>query len=389
MSQQGNASSGDQSSNLMWMMVLMCGVLIFTWWLKRQWFIIPIGYFRYYELVTLHHITVFTAKAIDIITFHYWHISNGVGIEHLSEQFAHINPKTVKFTEFANLNKEVGLWIRYPIMILLFIMASIAYFGHGNVRFRQFYTMKSLRQSEVENWPQIAPVVSLDLVKEDIDKGPWAMSMTPLDFGKKHEILFKQPKLDKMVWGLDEKAAGRIFSMQLGRQWQGVDRLSIHAKALLVIFLSYATKNREQARHFLSQISASSASGKLNFEGIEQAAQKFKNSNILKWVVKRHAYNNTVLATLLELARTDGVLASAEFLWLKPVDRRMWYMLNSIGRQTAVVEVSGTFAHWLAEKRMQRPLKTPVVKEAISAYRDILEGILFIDESELWHSNGA
>ena len=57
-----------------------------------------------------------------------------------------------------------------------------------------------------------------------------------------------------------------------------------------------------------------------------------------------------LIASLLEMARIDGVLASAEFLWLKPVDRRMWYMLNCVGRQTAVAEIAGLFAHWQAEK---------------------------------------
>ena len=68
------------------------------------------------------------------------------------------------------------------------------------------------------------------------------------------------------------------------------------------------------------------------------------------------------------------------------VDRRMWYMLNSVGRQTSTVEVSGVFSHWLAEKRMERAVKTPMVKEAVSAYKAALEEILYVDESELWHS---
>lgn len=386
MAQQGNQSSGDQSSNLMWMAILICGTILFIWWIKRQWIVAPVGYFRYYELLSIHYIIIGLAKFIDIVSFHHWHISQGDAVVALSKDFADMSVKTEKFKDFAAMNKAVGLWARYPSMVILAILAGIAYFKHGNVRFRQIYTMKSLRQCEVENWPQITPVLSLDLVKQDIDKGPWAMSLTPLDFGKKNNILYKQEILGAMVWGVDEKAAGRIFAMQLGRMWQGVERLPIHGKALLVIFLASATKNRSEARQFLSQIAASSASGKLNFEGVEQAVQKYKNSKVLKWVLKHHGYNNTVLATLLELARTDGVLASAEFLWLKPVDRRMWYMLNSVGRQTSVVEVSGLFAHWLAEKRMKRPLKTPVVKEAISAYCAALEEILYVDESELWHS---
>ena len=64
-------------------------------------------------------------------------------------------------------------------------------------------------------------------------------------------------------------------------------------------------------------------------------------------------------------------------------------MLNSVGRQTAVVEVSGMFSHWLSEKRIKRPLKTPVVKSAVDAYKVALADILYIGESELWHFNEA
>ncbi|MBV53737.1 MAG: phosphoesterase [Coxiellaceae bacterium] len=386
MAQQGNGSSGDQSSNLMWYSILVCGVILFVWWLKRDWITIPVNYFRYAELCVIHYGMITVAKVVDVISFHHWQLSQGESVVTLKQLFANASPKHEKFSDFVAMNRQMGLWMRFPCMFLLLVMGGICYFKHGNVRFRQIYNMKSLRQAEMQNWPQITPVVSLDLVKEDIDKGPWAMALTPLDFGKKHNILTKQQSLSQMVWAVDDKSAGRLFSMQLGRMWQGVDRLPIHGKALLVIFIACATKNRSEAKHFLAQIAASSASGKLDFTGIEEALNKYRNAKILKWVLKRHAYNNTVLATLLELARTDGVLASAEFLWLKPVDRRMWYMLNSVGRQTSVVEVSGVFSHWLAEKRMQRAVKTPMVKEAVSAYKLALADILYIDESELWQT---
>ncbi len=38
---------------------------------------------------------------------------------------------------------------------------------------------------KVANWPQITPVLDLDLIKTDIDKGPWAMAMTPMQFCKR------------------------------------------------------------------------------------------------------------------------------------------------------------------------------------------------------------
>jgi intracellular multiplication protein IcmP len=85
----------------------------------------------------------------------------------------------------------------------------------------------------------------------------------------------------------------------------------------------------------------------------------------------------TVMASMLEAARLDGVLSSAEFLWLKPIDRQLWFMLNSVGRWTAVVEVGGPFAHWLAEKEIGRPIKTPLVDQATKALEIAMQEIVY------------
>lgn len=80
---------------------------------------------------------------------------------------------------------------------------------------------------------------------------------------------------------------------------------------------------------------------------------------------------------MLEAARTDGVLATAEFIWLKAVDRRLWYMLNSVGRKTAFPEVAGPFAHWKIEKRLRRPLKVPMVDTAVDAMEEAISEIIY------------
>src|SRR5262249_47727793 len=150
--------------------------------------------------------------------------------------------------------------------------------------------------------------------------------------------------------------------LQLGPTWSGVHKLPIEIKALAVIFIARALREREIADNFLTQIAQSAASGRLNFVGVEKQLENYANSKPIKWLETRHAYVYTLMASLLELARTDGVLASAEFLWVKPVNRRLWYILNSVGRTTAVVEVSGVYAHWLAEKQLGQSIKTPMVK---------------------------
>jgi intracellular multiplication protein IcmP len=95
--------------------------------------------------------------------------------------------------------------------------------------------------------------------------------------------------------------------------------------------------------------------------------KKYQNTELVQDIVVKHAYMLSVLGALLVAARLDGVVPSSEFLWLKPVDRRLWYMLNSMGRQTPYVEVGGPFAHWRAEKEMGRRSLVPMIDEAIKA----------------------
>ena len=98
--------------------------------------------------------------------------------------------------------------------------------------------------------------------------------------------------------------------------------------------------------------------------------------------VSPHAYLYTVMASMLTLARRDGVLSVSEFLWLKPLDRQLWYVLNNVGRQTAFVEVSAPMAHWMVEKRLRRPLKVPMVEQAVEALDEALANIVINMDEE-------
>jgi intracellular multiplication protein IcmP len=99
-------------------------------------------------------------------------------------------------------------------------------------------------------------------------------------------------------------------------------------------------------------------------------------------VIAVHGYIVTAMASLLVASREAGVLSTAEILWLKTTDRRMWYMLNSVGRYTAMGEIAGAFAHWLAEKKLGLPLVVPMVEEAVKGLELALSDILYKPEEK-------
>src|SRR5260363_436592 len=67
------------------------------------------------------------------------------------------------------------------------------------------------------------------------------------------------------------------------------------------------------------------------------------------WLTQ-HPYPRTLLMALLIEARTLGVLPSSHFIWLKPLDRALWYALNTAGRKVPFIESAGVFNQMQAER---------------------------------------
>lgn len=293
--------------------------------------------------------------------------------------------------EAAQLATVTGDYLRYPIGILLFLMAWFLYRGHATMRFNKSYNMDALARQEKGNWAQIAPVVDLDLIKEDIMKGPWAMAMNPMQFCKKYKLLKIEIEADKKAAWKDEgthkvtvirEKAAQVFASQLGPLWTGEANLPPHTRAIYASFLLRAEHKPDEARALLDSLSLSAAKGAIDYSEIDEIIKKYGNNKVVKRCLERHAYVMTVMAELIEVARLDGVYATSSFLWLKPVDRRLWYMLNTVGRQVAPSEVGGPFAHWLAEKKMGRALSVPMVEEAVNGLELAINNMIYIPDEE-------
>jgi intracellular multiplication protein IcmP len=370
--QQPQQQQGDNSLAPMWIIVGIFALLWMIWYFAHAQIAFVILKIRLYES---YLISLFTSAIDPMVTT----IKNTV-------------PGEMSFNGLADISTAVGSYLRYPIAVVLAILGVAIYFSNPTMRFKKTYSIQSLVESERESWPQIMPVVNLDLVNTDIDTGPWAMGLTPMQFAKKYHLLQEERvvstdpnvlQLSKVMATVRREEAHRIFSLQLGRYWTGIEHLNPHTKALFAVFAARANRDRDGATKLLLQISASVAHGKLNFAGTDELIEKHKNNKSVVKVTQSHAFVLTVMASMLLLARTDGVLATADFLWLKPVDRVLWYMLNSIGRQTPFTEVAGPYAHWLAERTMQRKLNVPMIDEAVNALEVAIKEVLYIpDDNE-------
>jgi intracellular multiplication protein IcmP len=211
--------------------------------------------------------------------------------------------------------------------------------------------------------------------------------MTPLQFCKKFKLLeevrpqrregMARKDWDKIEVVLKRGESNKLFAMQLGPLWRGTASLPPYAKALFAAFAARINADSQPAAKLFSQLSASSLNKDLNLEGVDELLKKHEQTKLVQKIVQSHAYIATVMASMLETSREDGVQASADFLWLKPRDRRLWYTLNTVGRQTPFIEVGGIFAHWVAEKEAGRKLLVPMVEEATNAVELALKEVVY------------
>lgn len=363
--QQGGAGGNtDNAMAPLWIMALLIAVTVGLWYYKHD--LIVSFVFKVNEIQARAVLYFIDSQELQRVLF----------------ILQTVNPAQVEWDDLVSTTEFVGRYTRYPVMALLLVFAAFLYWRDIPLKFRKTYSMKSLSTQEQVNWSSIMPVIKEDLVKTDIDTGPWAMALLPMEFAKKYNLLRKDDVvIDKMMPGMEMTAglrrgeAKRIFTLQLGPYWEGFDKCQPHIWALAAVFLARINRDRNGAKLIIDTLNKTFAEGKINCSVAKPFLRKYENCAIAQEVYQAHAYVLTVLASLLVEARKDGVVASADFLWLKVVDRRLWYMLNCVGRQTPYSEIGGPFAHWLAEKAMKRKSRVPMIDEAIKGLEVAIKGV--------------
>ena len=357
MAQQPQQQAGTDSGMApVWIMVLLFLTVFVIWKTGHQ-----------YIVAVVFQINIWQAKLVNLFI----HNEQLTNLIYLMQT---VDPNTVDFDQLMDTTRAVGDFMRYPVVLVLIVLAILLYQSNIKLKFRKAHDMKSLRAQEQFNWPAIMPIIKEDLVDQDVNKGPWAMALTPMEFARKYQLLRKEDViLDNQVPGQEMTAgvrrgdAKRVFTLQLGPYWGGFEHCSPQTYTLAAVFLARMNRDRDAANKILSVIDKTFVAGKPDFSVAKPVIEKYKNTEMVQEIVAKHAYTLTVMASLLAAARDDGVVPSSEFLWLKPIDRRLWYMLNCVGRQTPYSEVAGPFAHWRAEKEMGRRSLVPMIDEAIRA----------------------
>lgn len=369
--QQGGQGDQNQGLDLIWGVAFVIIVLLALWFFARGPILQGVFYFKLFEIKIISFFTHNLDPVQQAITYY------------------QADPTLVNIQQLGAWFKAIGNEMRYVVAGILVLLAGILYFTHPTLKFNHVFNMKSLREAEAVNWPQITPILKEDLVNEDIDEGKWAMSPSPMQFAKKYQLLEElTPPSDKPyahkkpeVRVIKDRAE-QIFARQLGPVWRGIDKAPMHARALMAVFAAHHNQDKANVSKLIAQLATSAGEGKIDYTDVDQILKKHYQTKQIQQALHSHAYLYGVLASLLEAARTAGVLSSSDFIWLKPLDRPMWYVVNTVGRRTCMSEIAGAISHWLAEKAMGRKLTQPMVKNAVKGLELAIKEIVYIpDES--------
>ncbi len=263
------------------------------------------------------------------------------------------------------------LWI---IIAVTACFAFWALFRGPGSEHRSKFDIDSLIKKQSRIFPIISPFIHFNPTKQP-PRAPGApvpaeLPMFAEALGPEEWIVYNEVSVvDKK---LDEESATKAFAKQLGPRWRGAKNLAPYKQVLLASMCLKASRKRADSDTMLGRLAQCwSEKGGLKIDSklLREARAVLRNQSLSGSVLKKcneHAWETTALIRGLATAREEGgVLAPAQFVWLRAHDRALWYPLNNLGRQSFHMEAMGAMSHYKAEKLAQRPIPRYKVSDAV------------------------
>jgi hypothetical protein len=357
--------------------------------------------------------------------------------QYVSQAFAQRAPVTVPWVHVANLFGYVGSFYRWPVAALLLALAVRSWGLCISDRYRRKLDLKGLLLNNVDVFPALGPAVFRyrSILEESYDTGLWRTARQPIQFAVEHALLLNEGKVvapDEVLLAtglanpnsrllakgansqvrFDRMRAGQLCVAQLGSKFSGQDPFSLpdYQRGLLAAFLAFACGDKKAAQGLLDQMNRTfreEFEGRpggifwrslrvvgveflypvfrrripaqefvIDVTGVDQLLKRHMRSEVYQAAVAQHGvYTSMVLVSLLASARRKGVLPPAQFLWLRPRDRTLWYTLHQVGGRQPWAEACGPWSHFQSEQALGEAIEEPEIQEAV----DGLEAALYDD----------
>ncbi|WP_454740478.1 secretion/conjugation apparatus DotM-related subunit [Cupriavidus necator] len=158
------------------------------------------------------------------------------------------------------------------------------------------------------------------------------------------------------------------------------DRLSDAGKVIFSIMAPYAfggpTGRTESRRLYdalnLSAFGSATGMANLSIPLALETFEKWRAHPLVRNLAKIHHWEYTFLFGLLKQARRNGKFGPWSFIWLKPTDRVMFYVLDSEGRETPHTEGALAFSQAEFEVRCARLGYLPIRRREDNTFEHIV-----------------
>lgn len=243
------------------------------------------------------------------------------------------NLRKVEISHLTGLSSWMGTYFRWPVIVLMGAMAWRVW-RHPIMWLNTRHTFETLIRYQSQFWKPIVPVVHLNLV--DDTSPQWAPAQRCVQLAKDHRLIHARRLKLEEAWTLLEN--------QLGIRFHPL-RLKDHEKALFAVFAARIVrdKGKKTADGLLDALNESCrGKDKPDFSVVMGAYEKYKGDKRVLDKIKGYGYVRTVLFQMLvEARRFDGKLPTSHFLWLRPLDRTLWYALDRAPVDTGRYSIAG------------------------------------------------
>jgi len=390
---QGGRNDPSQNANSEWTYligaIVIIGAAVFAWYLAHGWFVrIAFG---------LCWLELWAVK----LTFGLSEKGNGA-LEVIQDTLmGRYDAWEIPFDIVRQVKTGAGekvKWLFIPVILGFAVYCLKNMQGNGHTA---TLDMNAFANIQEKHWKTLTPGSRF---KADNAPATWDQSQRPTDWLKANEISLK----DSVI---DEDKVREVLLTHLGEPWRGfTEELPVHVRALVTIFgmhhIGETTKVDGEKKLYslilreeISVAYGTMPAGPELDAKVESLIAPFANHKRMKLAVgqfadpKKHAYRNTALfAQLLAARKQQGVLPTSEFLWLKGIDRTLWYVMNNCGRRAYLVEGGGAVAHYDAEKVSGKALIKPHLETALWGVKTYfqehhipdIEEFLKSEEPEIW-----
>lgn len=309
-----------------------------------------------------------------------------------------LQPKSVPlalYIQFANACLK-------PFAVAIGFLSAI-YIGSLFISNKDQSTRRRLKPMETAReiskvFPAIIPVLHLGpkLIKNELPL--WRRQTFPEEVWK-NELVDRRPMVEKGVLHTErvatyfrggESAQGKL-NYRGGRRWSKMlgyqvvdlindrgklqnicfaDRFSPQGKVIFALLCAHAFGGREGKKDYkkatdtLNRSCAGQADGIPNLTVVQWLYDKYRANEVAKKLFAVHHWEYSYLFAIFFKAKLTGKATHTDFIWLKPLDRILFYALNTVGRSTPPVESAAVFSQYDYEVRVAKAKRLPLVHRA-------------------------